>query len=147
MSKEERPDKKVYNYRTALEQPIWIQKITNTFSLSNAVKLSTFGWTMAIYFLFLYLVMKLLRGLPIPMPFWVVFIIVPSWALGIIMSDLKIEEQSVGRFLKDYWKMYLTYGQKRRHYYLNDGLFFIKPSVIVKKERRNLGINIKQRDY
>lgn len=143
MSKEERPDKMVYNYRTALEQPIWVQKITDKWSLPNAVKLSTIGWTIFIYLLLLYIILKFFKGLPIPMPFWVVFIAVPSWGTGIVLADLKIEEQSIGRFIKDYLKMYRKYGYKRRHYYLNDGIFFVKPSLIAKKERRNIGINIK----
>lgn len=144
MSKEERPDKKVYNYRTALEQPIWVQKLTEKWILPNAIKLSTIGWTIFIYLLFLYLVLKFLRGLPLPLPFWSVFLLVPSWGTGIVLADLKIEEQPIGRFIKDYFKMYRKYGHKRHNYYLNDGLFFVKPSMIVKKERRNLGIKLKQ---
>ncbi len=143
MSKEERPDKKVYNYRTALEQPIWVQKITEKWILPNAIKLSTIGWTIAIYTVLLYSVMKFLKGLPIPMPFWWVFLGVPSWGTGIVLADLKIEEQSIGRFIKDYLKMYRKYGFKRHQYYLNDGIFFVKPSIITRKERRNIGINIK----
>lgn len=145
MSKEERTDKKVYNYRTALEQPIWVQKITERWSLPNAVKLSTIGWTILIYLLLIYVVLKCFKGLPIPFPFWAVFLAIPSWGAGIVLADLKIEEQPIGRFARDYLKMYRKYGYKRHDHYLNDGIFFKKPSVIIKRnERRNVGINIKQ---
>ena len=44
----ERKDKEVYNYKQALEQPIWIQKITDTFSLKKAIRLSTIIWSICV---------------------------------------------------------------------------------------------------
>jgi len=42
---EGKKDKRVYHYRSAFMQPTWIQKISDKYSLPNAVKLATFGWT------------------------------------------------------------------------------------------------------
>ncbi|MGX9845623.1 TcpE family conjugal transfer membrane protein [Streptococcus iniae] len=131
----ERPDKEVYNYTTALQQPTWIQKLTDSYSLPNAIKLSTFGWGMSFYLLFMYLVLKFLRGLPLPVPFWGALLVVPSVYLGLIFADLKIQELSISRFLRAYFKMYLKYGMKRKNHYLNDGILYQKPAYIIKKGR------------
>ncbi|MSU87126.1 conjugal transfer protein [Streptococcus dysgalactiae subsp. dysgalactiae] len=131
----ERKDKEVYNYTTALKQPTWIQKITENYSLPNAIKLSTFAWGIFFYLFFMYLVLKFLKGLPLPIPFWGALLVVPSWYLALIFADLKIEEQSLSRFFKDYLKMYRKYGLKRKTHYLNDGIWYLKPEYMVKKGR------------
>ena len=107
MSEQKRVDKRVYNYRTALEQPIWIQKLSNQITLSNAIKLSTIGWSLFLFISYLWLMSKLSKTIPIPLSFWGALGFFPMWSLGIILSELKIEQQTVGRFLKDYIRFYL----------------------------------------
>ena len=140
MSEQKRVDKRVYNYRTALEQPIWIQKLSNQITLSNAIKLSTIGWSLFLFISALWLMSQLSKSIPIPLSFWGALGFFPMWSLGIILSELKIEQQTVGRFLKDYIRFYLKYGRRRKRYYLNDGLLYYKPSYILKKERKVHGI-------
>ena len=80
------------------------------------------------------------KVIPIPLIFWATLGFLPIWSLGIILSDLKIEQQPVGKFLKDYVRFYWKYGRKRKRLYLNDGLLYFKPSYILKKERKKNGI-------
>ena len=127
MAEKQRVDKKVYNYRSALEQPIWIQKLSEKISLSNAIKLSTIGWSLILYVLYLWLMSRVEKVIPIPLIFWATLGFLPIWSLGIILSDLKIEQQPVGKFLKDYVRFYWKYGRKRKRLYLNDGLLYFKP--------------------
>lgn len=54
-----------------------------------------------------------------------------SWPLGVILADLKIEEQSVFRFMKDYLTFYFRYAIKRRRYYFYNGIRYIKPTVVL----------------
>lgn len=131
----EREDKEVYNYTTSLKQPTWITKITSTISLPNSYKLSMFVWWFSFYLLFMYLALKFLKGLPLPTPFWGALFLAPSFYLGNVFSDLTIQEQSISRFIRDYLKMYRRYGRKRKKYYLNDGIFYVRPLLILKKGR------------
>ena len=140
MAKQKRVDKRVYNDLTALEQPIWIQKLSNQITLSNAIKLSTIGWGLTLFVVYLWLMSKLSKTIPIPLTFWGSLGALPIWSLGIILSDLKIEQQTVGRFIKDYLRFYWKYGRKRKRQYLNDGLLYYKPSHILKKERKVDGV-------
>lgn len=130
----ERKDKRVYSYRTALEQPIWVQRLANFYTLSNAVKLSTIVWTGILLSLWYVLVKLTVRQLLpfIPIYFWLVFGGFVSWPLGVILADLKIEEQPVFRFMKDYLTFYFRYAIKRRHYYFYNGIRYIKPTVVLK---------------
>lgn len=140
MAEKQRVDKKVYNYRSALEQPIWIQKLSEKISLSNAIKLSTIGWSLTLYILYLWIMSRVEKAIPIPLIFWAALGFLPIWSLGIILSDLKIEQQPVVKFFKDYVRFYWRYGRKRKRFYLNDGLLYFKPSYILKKERKKNGI-------
>ena len=127
-------DKRVYSYRTALEQPIWVQRLASFYTLSNAVKLSAVVWmgiTLGLWYILVKLtVVKLLPFIPIY--FWLVFGALIAWPVGVTLADLKIEEQTVLRFMKDYLKFYFRYAIKRRRYYFYDGIRYIKPTVVLK---------------
>ena len=131
----EKKDKRLYHYRSAFEQPTWIQKFSDRFSLPNAIKLSTLGWTaflfLAYYWLFSNFVTKVI---PIPMPFWIGVGTPIIWSSGIVLSDFTIEQQKISRFIRDYLKFYRIYGRKRKQKYLNDGILYYKPDYILKKE-------------
>ena len=126
-------DKRVYSYRTALEQPIWVQRLASFYTLSNAVKLSAIVWmgiTLGLWYILVKLtVVKLLPFIPIY--FWLVFGALIAWPAGVTLADLKIEEQTVLRFMKDYLKFYFRYAIKRRRYYFYDGIRYIKPTVVL----------------
>ena len=92
------------------------------------------------YILYLWLMSHVAKVIPIPLIFWGTPGLFPIWSLGIILSDLKIEQQSVGKFFKDYVRFYWKYGRKRKRFYLNDGLLYFKPSYILRKERKKNGI-------
>lgn len=130
----EKKDKRVYSYRTALEQPIWVQRLASFYTLSNAVKLSAIVWmgiTLGLWYVLVKLtVVKLLPFIPIY--FWLVFGALIAWPVGVTLADLKIEEQTVLRFMKDYLKFYFRYAIKRRRYYFYDGIRYIKPTVVLK---------------
>ena len=130
----EKKDKRVYSYRTALEQPIWVQRLASFYTLSNAVKLSAVVWmgiTLGLWYVLVKLtVVKLLPFIPIY--FWLVFGALIAWPVGVTLADLKIEEQTVLRFMKDYLKFYFRYAIKRRRYYFYDGIRYIKPTVVLK---------------
>lgn len=130
----EKKDKRVYSYRTALEQPIWVQRLASFYTLSNAVKLSAIIW-MGIVLGGWYILVKLtvVKLLPfIPIYFWLVFGALLAWPVGVTLADLKIEEQTVFRFMKDYLKFYFRYAIKRRRCYFYDGIRYIKPTVVLK---------------
>ncbi|ARS61672.1 conjugal transfer protein [Streptococcus mutans] len=122
----ERKDKEVYNYKQALEQPIWIQKITDTFSLKNAIRLSTIIWSICVAITLLLLVSLVSRFTFIPFPFLATLAVMASWTLGMLLSELKIEEKTVLRFTFDYLKFYLVYGRKAKTHYLNKGFLYKK---------------------
>lgn len=130
----EKKDKRVYSYRTALEQPIWVQRLASFYTLSNAVKLSAIVWmgiTLGLWYVLVKLtVVKLLPFIPIY--FWLVFGALIAWPVGVTLADLKIEEQTVLRFMKDYLIFYVRYAIKRRRYYFYDGIRYIKPTVVLK---------------
>lgn len=109
----ERKDKEVYNYKQALEQPIWIQKITDTFSLKNAIRLSTIIWSICVAIMLLLLASLVSRFTFIPFPFLATLAVMASWTLGMLLSELKIEEKTVLRFTFDYLKFYLVYGDRK----------------------------------
>ncbi|MEY8700953.1 TcpE family conjugal transfer membrane protein [Streptococcus ferus] len=146
MEKEEvkKVDKKVYNYRTALEQPIWIQRLSKELTLPNAVKMSTIVWTLTIYLFYIYFVLRFLRIFSIPSIFWFSLGLFPCWSLGILLADLKVEQQPVLRFVRDYLKMYFSYGLKRHKMFLNDGQLFYRPFYILKKERSKHGLRLRK---
>ena len=65
---EAKKDKRVYHYRSAFEQPTWIQKLSDRFSLPNAIKLSTIGWTAFLFFAYYWIVTRLvMKMIPIPL--------------------------------------------------------------------------------
>ncbi|HDR3342124.1 TPA: hypothetical protein QCN85_005981, partial [Bacillus anthracis] len=117
-----------------LEQPIWVQRLASFYTLSNAVKLSAIVWmgiTLGLWYVLVKLtVVKLLPFIPIY--FWLVFGALIAWPVGVTLADLKIEEQTVLRFMKDYLKFYFRYAIKRRRYYFYDGIRYIKPTVVLK---------------
>jgi len=132
---EEKKDKRVYHYRSAFMQPTWIQKISDKYSLPNAVKLATFGWTAFLFLLYYWLITEIvMKIIPIPLLFWLGVGVMPLWLLGILMADFTIEQQGVFRFLRDYLRFYWHYGRRRKKQTVNDGLLYYKPSYILKKE-------------
>lgn len=144
MSDDRKKDKQVYHYRTALEQPIWIQRLSNKITLSNAIKVSTIAWSLGLYLIYIYIVLRFLKVIPIPSFFWFGLGLLPCWGSGILLADLKIEHQSILKFLRDYLKMYFKYGIKRHRMFLNDGQLFYRPSYILKKERSKHGLRLRK---
>ena len=132
---EAKKDKRVYHYRSAFEQPTWIQKLSDRFSLPNAIKLSTIGWTAFLFFTYYWIVTRLvMKIIPLPLPFWIGVGTPLLWSAGIVLSDFTIEQQKISRFIRDYLKFYRIYGRKRKQKYLNDGILYYKPDYILKKE-------------
>lgn len=132
--KSARPDKKVYNYTKALNQPVWIQKITDQISLPVAIRMSDIGWIIFFAYWILRLALFLSRVTPAPFAFWFVPALASAFYLAMLVSDLTIDKKPFLRFVGDYVKFYRRYGSKRRSHVINDGLFYHKPSKILEKE-------------
>lgn len=136
----EKKDKRVYSYRTALEQPIWVQRLTQWITLPNAVKLSTFVWIGLLLGGWFVIAKQCFAPLlpMVPIWFWLSLGVMPAWGLGVILADLTIEEQTVFRFMKDYLKFYFRYAIKRHRYYFYDGIRFIKPTIVLKSHQAKM---------
>ncbi|AXQ77777.1 conjugal transfer protein [Streptococcus chenjunshii] len=134
MEKEQRPDKQVYNYTEALNQPVWVQKITDRVSLPYAVKMSTLIWLVLFVGLAVLLCRKLGEWTPLPLPFWLVFGIAGAVYLSILVADLKIDEKNFVKFFVDYLIFYFRFGRKAKMYYFNNGLLYRKQKQILERE-------------
>ncbi|MEX2785404.1 TcpE family conjugal transfer membrane protein [Streptococcus sp. H49] len=134
MEKEQRVDKQVYNYTEALNQPVWVQKLTDRVSLPYAVKMSTLIWLVLFVGLAVLLCRKLGEWTPLPLPFWLVFGIAGAVYLSILVADLRIDEKNFVKFFVDYLIFYWRYGRKARKSYLNNGLLYRKQKQILERE-------------
>lgn len=139
MSEEtKRQDKRVYNYTKALNQPVWIQKITDGFSLPFALKMSDLGWFVFFAYWTLRLAVFLSKITPAPLAFWFIPALALAFYLAVLVSDLTIDKKPFLRFVLDYLRFYHLYGFKRKRYLINDGQLYTRPSHILEKEVRNV---------
>ncbi|MFS1664104.1 TcpE family conjugal transfer membrane protein [Streptococcus sp. zg-JUN1979] len=125
----DRPDKELYSYKQALSQPYWIQRLTDSFSLSSAVKLSFFIYGFVVAVLTWYLLDFLVFFLP-----WGLRGVLSLGAgiyLGGQLSDVVVDGKAFVFYLKDYLVFYIKYGMSEKSIYINKGQVYQKP-----KERR-----------
>ncbi|MEX2803857.1 TcpE family conjugal transfer membrane protein [Streptococcus sp. H31] len=118
-------DKELYSYKQALSQPYWVQRLTNTFSLSSAFRLSFFAYGIAVGGLLWLLLLLLLPFTP-----WgarTVFSGIVGWYAGHFLSELLIDGKGVIFFLKDYLLFYVRYGFREDSIYINKGQVYRKP--------------------
>ena len=134
MSKERLRDKEVYNYTEALNQPIWIQKLTENFSLPYAVKLSYIVWFLIFLGGGIWLALRLADWTPFPFPFWITFGVFGAGWLAIVVADLKIDGKGFVRFFWDYYRFYRKFGRRAKTSYLNDGYIYKKQKELLERE-------------
>lgn len=129
-----REDKRVYNYTQSLNQPHWIQRITDDFSLPNAIRLSTVFWFLVFLGILLLVSNVLSKQIGLPFPLLASLSAFVSWSLSVIVSDLKIEEKGWLRFLVDYFWFYWKFGRKAKRTYYNKGYLYRKVKTVEKKK-------------
>lgn len=98
-----------YNFKRALEQPIWVQKITDIFSFNNPHKLSLFIYCGVLYFLFVQMLNPLLLFLPWGVRYVLIY---GSLSLkgGQIFSDLKIDGKTFIVYIYDRLSEFIQFG-------------------------------------
>lgn len=129
-----RENKEVYNFTEALNQPNWVQKITNRISLPFAIKLSSIIWLLLFELLAVWLGLRLAQWTPLPFPFWLVLGSFASFYLSLAVADLKIDQKNFIKFVVDYVWFYLKFGRKARKSYLNDGYIYKKQKELLERE-------------
>ncbi|MBY5034178.1 conjugal transfer protein [Streptococcus gallolyticus] len=120
-----RVDKKLYSYKEALSQPVWVQKITERFSFTNPIRLSAFVYFFLFFGLFWFLLEALvgffsmgLRG---------VLSVFFSLQLTIFVNGLVIDGKAILPYVRDYLSFYLVHGINAGKVYINKGQIYVKP--------------------
>lgn len=105
----------LYSFKNALEQPIWIQKFTEHFSLNNPVRFSVLAYFMISFGLLYFTVGHLLLFLPKGLR--LVLFGFLSYLIGITFSDFKPDGKSFPLFIFDYVKNYIFVSCKKGYFY------------------------------
>nr|WP_233611028.1 TcpE family conjugal transfer membrane protein [Lactococcus sp. S64] len=94
----------------SLDQPFWIQQLTDNFALRKAVRLSLFAYFFLIFILLYFTVGKL-----IPYFQWqvkVALTLFVSWQISVKVSDLRPDDKLPPVFLWDFIVYQFGYGLK-----------------------------------
>ena len=98
------------SYKLSLDQPFWIQQLTDNFALRKAVRLSLFAYFFLIFILLYFTVGKL-----IPYFQWqvkVALTLFASWQISVKVSDLRPDDKLPPVFLWDFIVYQFGYGLK-----------------------------------
>lgn len=98
------------SYKLSLDQPFWIQQLTDNFALRKAVRLSLFAYFFLIFILLYFTVGKL-----IPYFQWQVKVAITlfaSWQISVKVSDLRPDDKLPPVFLWDFIVYQFGYGLK-----------------------------------
>ncbi|MBK0083012.1 hypothetical protein IAE51_03620 [Lactococcus sp. S64] len=99
-----------FSYKLSLDQPFWIQQLTDNFALRKAVRLSLFAYFFLIFILLYFTVGKL-----IPYFQWqvkVALTLFVSWQISVKVSDLRPDDKLPPVFLWDFIVYQFGYGLK-----------------------------------
>ena len=99
-----------FSYKLSLDEPFWIQQLTNNFALRKAVRLSLFAYFFLIFILLYFTVGKL-----IPYFQWqvkVALTLFASWQISVKVSDLRPDDKLPPVFLWDFIVYQFGYGLK-----------------------------------
>ncbi|WP_017371143.1 TcpE family conjugal transfer membrane protein [Lactococcus garvieae] len=99
-----------FSYKLSLDQPFWIQQLTDNFALRKAVRLSLFAYFFLIFVLLYFTVGKL-----IPYFQWqvkVALTLFASWQISVKVSDLRPDDKLPPVFLWDFIVYQFGYGLK-----------------------------------
>ena len=98
------------SYKLSLDQPFWIQQLTDNFALRKAVRLSLFAYFFLVFILLYFTVGKL-----IPYFQWqvkVALTLFASWQISVKVSDLRPDDKLPPVFLWDFIVYQFGYGLK-----------------------------------
>lgn len=104
-----------YSYKLSLDQPFWIQQLTDNFALRKAVRLSLF-----VYFFILFILLYFTLGKLIPYFQWGVkamLIGFISWQISVKISDLRPDDKLPPVFVWDFFVYQFNYGMKNIEIY------------------------------
>lgn len=127
----ERKDKKLYCYKQALSQPIWIQKFNERFSLNSPIKFSRI-----IYFVIVFLLGWFLFGLFLPFLSFGYKGMVSAFGaiwLSSFFSETVVDGKPFASYIRDYLAYYFTYGIQSEKIYINKGKVYKQPAKQKKK--------------
>ena len=99
-----------FSYKLSLDQPFWIQQLTDNFALRKAVRLSLFAYFFLVFILLYFTVGKL-----IPYFQWkvkVALTLFASWQISVKVSDLRPDDKLPPVFLWDFIVYQFGYGLK-----------------------------------
>ncbi len=99
-----------FSYKLSLDQPFWIQQLTDNFALRKAVRLSLFAYFFLVFILLYFTVGKL-----IPYFQWQVKVsltLFASWQISVKVSDLRPDDKLPPVFLWDFIVYQFGYGLK-----------------------------------
>lgn len=99
-----------FSYKLSLDQPFWIQQLTDNFALRKAVRLSLFAYFFLIFILLYFTIGKL-----IPYFQWqvkAVIVLFASWQISVKVSDLRPDDKLPPIFLWDFIVYQFGYGLK-----------------------------------
>ena len=99
-----------FSYKLSLDQPLWIQQLTDNFALRKAVRLSLFAYFFLVFILLYFTVGKL-----IPYFQWqvkVALTLFASWQISVKVSDLRPDDKLPPVFLWDFIVYQFGYGLK-----------------------------------
>ncbi|ARE19754.2 TcpE family conjugal transfer membrane protein [Lactococcus lactis] len=99
-----------FSYKFSLDQPFWIQQLTDNFALRKAVRLSLFAYFFLVFILLYFTVGKL-----IPYFQWqvkVALTLFASWQISVKVSDLRPDDKLPPVFLWDFIVYQFGYGLK-----------------------------------
>ncbi|MGT2751304.1 TcpE family conjugal transfer membrane protein [Streptococcus orisasini] len=132
MSKEleEFPDKRLYCYTKALSQPIWIQRISEDFSLPSALKLSKVIYTVVIYFILSKFLKTVAGGIDFGLRITASGFL--GWYLAGLFSELRVDGKTLLKYLKDYLIFYFRFGLRQNQIYLNKGQIYKRPKAVMR---------------
>lgn len=97
-----------FSYKLSLDQPFWIQQLTDNFALRKAVRLSLFAYFFLVFILLYFTVGKL-----IPYFQWqvkVALTLFASWQISVKVSDLRPDDKLPPVFLWDFIVYQFGYG-------------------------------------
>jgi hypothetical protein len=127
---EELSDKRLYCYTKALSQPIWIQRISNDFSLPSALKLSKVIYTVILYFILSKFLKMVASGVDFGLRITASGFL--SWYLAGLFSELRVDGKSLLKYLKDYLIFYFRFGLRQNQIYLNKGQIYKRPRTVTR---------------
>ena len=99
-----------FSYKLSLDQPFWIQKLTDNFALRKAVRLSLFAYFFLVFILLYFTVGKLITYFQWQVK--VALTLFASWQISVKVSDLRPDDKLPPVFLWDFIVYQFGYGLK-----------------------------------